>query len=189
MSKIILATIFLLGSAVVGFFYLEPSWKSFQELLGEEANLEESGSELDSLIQNRDFLTKTANTITKGDLGRLDLALPVGPGAEELLVLLEELAKKDDVLIKQLDLTTQVKTAPAASGQPRPGGIPVSAAKKAGLNDFPISMNVAASYQNLKSFLGDLERSLRIVDIEELSFGASTASTLDVSIRLKTYYQ
>ena len=51
-----------------------------------------------------------------------------------------------------------------------------------------LSFSVAGTYTNLRAFLADLERSLRIVDVRALSFTAGDKDSNEYSIELDTYW-
>ena len=51
-----------------------------------------------------------------------------------------------------------------------------------------ISFSVSASYEILKMFLGDLDRSLRIVDIDSVAFSSNDKNLYDYKISLRTYW-
>lgn len=185
MARLFITTILILASAVIGVFYLRPQWQQFQTLQEESENLRNIATELDDLIQNRDALIKAINTVSRQDLQKIDQALPQGPRSAEFLVLLETLAKRNNTVLRQVDL---IGSGEAQSGQPRPGGS-LTAPSIGTIKEFPVSINVGGSYDAFKSFLGDLERSLRIIDINSLSFSASSRDLFEFSLKGKTYYQ
>ena len=52
-----------------------------------------------------------------------------------------------------------------------------------------LSFNVTASYTTFLAFMRDLERSLRILDISSIKFGASdTSQVYDYEVTIKTYW-
>ena len=185
MPKLFITIILISGSLLIGLFYLRPQWQQFGALRQEAENLRNISAELDELIQNRDALTKIVNTVPKTDLGKIDLALPSGPRSAEFLTLLEALAQKNRVALKQVNLT---EPSLEARGQPRPGGT-VSMPGANTFRELPTTLNASGSYESFKSFLKDLERNLRIIDVESISFSGGGNNQLDFNIRGKTYYQ
>jgi Tfp pilus assembly protein PilO len=51
-----------------------------------------------------------------------------------------------------------------------------------------ISFSVTASYDNFQNFLTDLEKSLRLVEITDLSVNGNNTGLYDFSVGLKTYW-
>ncbi len=185
MARVFISIILIFATGVIGIFYLRPQWQQFQTLQNESENLRNLAAELDELIQNRDALIKTINSVSRQDLLKIDQALPQGPRSAEFLVLLENLAKQNNLILRQVDLISKSEN---QSGQPRPGGA-ITAPSTGSVKEFPISLNVSGSYGAFKSFLNDLEKSLRIIDITSVSFSASGKDLFEFTIKGKTYYQ
>ncbi len=186
MARLFIIIILIFAAVVIGVFYLRPQWQQFQILQKESENLRNIARELDDLIQNRDALVKIINTVDKQDLQKIDHALPKGPRSAEFLVLLETLANRNNIVLRQVNF---IGAGEPQSGQPRPGGAITAPAGIGTIKEFPVSMNVSGSYEAFKSFLRDLERSLRIIDINSVSFSASSKDQFDFSLKGKTYYQ
>ncbi len=52
-----------------------------------------------------------------------------------------------------------------------------------------LSFNVATTYDRFKTFLADLERSLRILDIESITFGEpNPVGNTTYTLRVRTYW-
>lgn len=192
MTRNALIVLFLFTTAIVAFFYLQPTWDEFQILRKNNAGLQNLSAELDELIGNRDLLFEKINAISKDNLTRIDTALPSGPRAAEFLVFLENLATKHSVTMTNTSLTgsTVTKTT-ASSGQPRPSQITTNVQGQT-IAELPLSLQVTGSYEALKNFLGDLEKNLRITDVENISFSSPSGKNkneFQFSLTLKAYHQ
>lgn len=188
MPRLFITIILLLGSVLLGLFYLGPNFTHFRTLQKEVADLRNISAELDELIENRDALLDLINSVSRGDLGRIGEALPQGANSSEFLVTLEALAKRNNLVLRRVDLASP-QEAQTRGGQPKPGGISNPPAP-ATVKELPISMSVAGSYESFKQFLAELERNLRIADVESLSFTSpALPAQFEFSIRGKTYYQ
>ncbi|MDO8548321.1 MAG: hypothetical protein Q7R71_01460, partial [bacterium] len=51
-----------------------------------------------------------------------------------------------------------------------------------------IGFSVNASYDNMLAFLADLEHSLRIIDVQSLSFTAGASNAADYAFSIRTYW-
>ena len=51
-----------------------------------------------------------------------------------------------------------------------------------------ISFSVSATYEKFQDFLADLEKSLRLVEITDLSVSGNNTGLYDFSVGLKTYW-
>ena len=203
MPRIFITLILLFGIFILVFFYLLPAWGSFNDLQQGNQDLQKFSEEFDELIQNRDNLIKTINTLSKDDLNSLDEALPQGAKAAEFLVALDNLAKKNNISIKRVDVPNievkggnQTKTSGDSTsnkGIPRPGVTTITQApqKLGSVGELPLSLGVSGVYESFKQFLWELEKNLRVVNVSELSFNAPADSNkpIDFSLKLTTYYQ
>lgn len=193
MPKILITLVLLFATAVTGFFYLKPAWNEFKSLRKESDNLSNISAELDELIENRDDLVNSINTVSKEDLERVNRALPEGPRSADFLVLLEAIGKRHSVVLRRVDLigTDAAEVPPAGGGQPRPGvSIPKAPQNTSGIQEFPFTLEITTTYETLKSFVNDLEHNLRIIDILAITFvPPGKPEPFNVSIKGKTYYQ
>lgn len=191
MNRLLITIILLLGALAVGLLYLRPEWNRFTALRAEGQSLQSTAAELDDLLDNRDKLILAINALSKEDLKRINQAFPVGPQTSEFLVMLEGIASKNGVSLRGVDLASQSESSQSKStGQPKPGGVPVSARAYATIREFPFTLRIIGSYESITSFLEDLENSLRIVSVQEIVFNAPGSSqAFDVTMKAKTYYQ
>ena len=197
MSRLFLTIAFFTAAIVMALFFLRPEWQRSRTIGQEAGELEEISKEFDELIANRDQLLDRINSITKDNLTRLDLILPQGPSASQFLVAMEALALENGVALRRIDLVspdTERAEVPARGGpsQPRPGSVsaqtPARESKDA--ETLPFNIQISGSYDSFKKFLASVERNLRLIDVDEIVFGASgKAELLDFSIKAKTYYQ
>ncbi len=200
MPRFFLTVLLLLGSVATGLFYLQPEWIRFQKLRGETEILRQISTELDDLVKNRDLLLEAINSITKDDRDRIEKALPKGPHSGDLLVLLENLAAKNRVKLQQLDITIPAGSRRPSETtrlpkQPLPGPSNASEIVPA-FSTMPLTLTLAGTYEDFKTILADFENNLRLIDIQDITFGAP-AGTGDKNLkqdtnfilRAQTYYQ
>jgi hypothetical protein len=192
MSKFVFTLLLILGVVLVSVFYFVPEWERFQSIRAQISTLEAVSVEFDELLRQRDSLFDIVSRFSPADRERIEQTIPKGPEAGALLVLLERLANQDGVLLKNINVSTPsvVQSTPPPSDQPRPQGTPrPGGAGEGKIKELPFDVNIAAPYQSLKTFLGDLERSVRIIDVLSISFNAAgLLPVYDVSIRAKAYY-
>lgn len=190
MPRLFITIILLFGTATTGFFYLAPQWQNFKSLRGDSAALAGISEELDALIQNRDALLSLINSVSADNLERIDRALPSGVQASKFLVSLERLTAKNNLVLRRVDLASSAAQLNTRGGQPRPGGTPSSTVKSGGINELPVGLSVSGTYESLKGFLADLEKNLRLIDVEDITFTSpEKPSAFDIAIKAKTYYQ
>lgn len=189
LPKLFLIIFLLFGAGVVGLFYLGPEWQKFQTLRQENRQLQQTSGELDGLTERRNTLIEEINAISKEQRNTIVQALPEGAAAADFLVNLEAMTKKRGLALKRVDLASTVEVK-GGVGQPKAGGIATATQTKGAILEFPVSLNVAGSYESFKEFLQDLEKNLRLIGVQEISFIApSRGGTVDFTMRLKTYHQ
>ncbi|MDP3710376.1 MAG: hypothetical protein Q8R29_01485 [bacterium] len=190
MNRTVASIMLFIGALLIALFYLRPSWSKTVTQTRENRDLRSLNDELNSLIENRDFLLDTINRISKNDLSRVDEVLPKDRQAAQLLALFESLSGKSGLVLKSIELSEKVEVKAESPGQPRPGlGIP-SQKPSGPVREFPISMSMLGTYDSFKNFLGMLERNLRVSDIDNLNFSITgTTDLFSFSLKLKTYYQ
>lgn len=192
MAQLFISLALFFGSGIIGYFYAWPAWQEFSNLRQESENAATISSELDELGKNRSDLLSTINSVSKEDNERLTEALPPGPHSGELLVFLENLSIKHGVTIRRVDLTApqETKVQDTKSSQPRPGTVPTKASDGT-IKEFPVTLEIVGTYDAFKAFISDIERSLRIIDVQSITFSAPSLidSKINFSIRGKTYFQ
>ncbi len=190
MPRLLITIILIFGTAVVGLFYLMPEWQDFGDIRKDAEDLAGINEEFDVLIQNRDGLIDLINSVSKDDLKRIDRALPQGLQAAEFLVTLERLSAKHGLALKRVDLASSAAQIQPRGGQPRPGGAPAILPKGGALNEFPVGITISGAYESFKGFLSDLEKNLRVVDVQNITFTSpEKSSAFEIVIKAKTYYQ
>ncbi len=189
MPKFFLAIFLIIGTGIIGFFYLRPEWQKFQSLRQENTELQHISEEFDSLTAQRDSLIREINAISKEQRDTISQALPEGAGAADLMVDLETMTKNRELILKRIDLSGTVE-GKSGTKQPSPAGIIASAQPKGAILEFPVLLNISGPYESFKGFLQDLEKKLRLIDIQEISFIAPPQGrTFDFNLKLKTYFQ
>lgn len=197
MPRIFIAIIFLAGAALLGVFYARPAWQRFHDLGREAAELEEISKEFDELIENRDDLLGRINAVSKDNLDRVDRILPQGPRASDFLVAMEALTTQNSMALRRIDLVSpegakgekSEASARSSPGQPKPAAAAAPGPVKE-TQALPFNLQVAGSYTAFKKFLESMERNIRLIDVEGISFGASGKGEIsEFTVKAKTYYQ
>ena len=190
MPKLLIAIFLLAGAALTGYIFLYPAWQEFQSLRQENLELQQESAEFDFLTQKRDALMKEVNSISKEQREALDKAIPTGAKAAEFMVDLEAITKKRGMALKRIDLAGTVEVKASAPGQPVTSRTPAAELTKKTVLEFPVGLNIAGSYEAFKELLQDVEKNLRLIDIQDISFVAPAKSdTFDFNLKIKTYFQ
>ncbi|GEM_PF-4989934 len=194
MPRILLTLILFLGAIGGAIFYVLPQSNIYMALRSDTGALDRISQELDGAGETRDLLRDKIKSVSKADLERVELALPKGSGMEGLIRVIDYYGVQNGVLVKSIALAEQEGERAAQPGAdlsvPRPGGAPEAAVDKS-RKEMAIMLEGAGSYDNMKRFLDALEKNIRIIDVESVTFPAmqSPAETIKFSIKAKTYYQ
>lgn len=164
-----------LVSVAVGFIVVWPEWKMVNELKGERVLQEGSLEDIKDTIANINELSNKYDK-SEEDINKLAIAIPPTPQIPELLIQVEELVKKNGLILGNIDFS-------------------VEGAKGEGLSQdevgiIAINVSVEGTYAGLKNILNDIEKNIRLMDVVSVSFSKIDKETgfSSYSISLKTYY-
>ncbi len=171
--------ILFLGTAIAIFLtQTQPSYNELNVLKSDKQAIEEALQQSRELQTLRDELLEKYNAVSADDVNRLNKLLPANVDNGELIVIFENIAKNRGFLLKKID----VKEQNAGQNQQSVIGAPPPAFRTIGL-----SMQISGSYNDFLSFLADLEKSLRIIDIEKINFNIGAGGAIDFQLNAKTY--
>lgn len=168
------------------FVYIDPNYRgenldngrqSIKSLQAELAKYSKALNDTTTIRENRQSLVQKMGEINPEDLTRLEKLLPDNVDNIKLVIDMNGIAQDHNLTLKNIKLDTTNKTEGEKLGRDDSKYGTVS-----------LSFSVNSSYDNFQNFLGDLERSLRLVDITDLSVTASDSGIYEFSVTLKTYW-
>lgn len=183
-----LTPLLILGLAAVSFFYFTtPVLEQINSLKADRTKYTLALENATKLDDRQRALQEIKINMDPNDLAALDQLLPNNIDNVRLIIDINTIAKKNGLTVKNPSIAGEAGASqPAGAGNPPvPNNI-----KRPGLdkNSVVISFSVSASYEILKRFLDDLSHSLRIVDIESVSFSGNDKNLYDYKISLRTYW-
>mgnify|MGYP003433599530 CR=1 FL=1 len=187
-----LLPIFLIGVGVGGFFLITQPIYGEIKLLQEEADA--YGQALDnsaSLQKERDRLTTKYNSFAAEDILKLEKMLPNTVDNIQLILEIQEEASKRGIIDKNVEFEPEQFAEQTAEDVVLPEGDTAgnstsrdratTTRRSATLEDnkdyeaFELEFSVEGSYDDFVSFMKLMERSLRLVDINSISFTPGTS--------------
>ncbi|MBI2175218.1 MAG: hypothetical protein HYU35_00590 [Parcubacteria group bacterium] len=177
MRNIIIGAVFVLIAIGVFLTWIRPQLDAAAVLRREQTSLGETLSRFRELRTVRDGLLSRYNTILQRDLDRLNVMVPPTPETGALITELDQLAQSHALLLKSVDIGEQPEQPGAAFTRARGMG------KRLTLN-----IDLVGSYPAFRSFLQDLERSLRLIDIDILSFSVGDKDVNQYALRASSYW-
>lgn len=157
-------------------------------LLKERGDLNTALSNSAKLQDASRALVDRYNTLSEEERRDVDKLLPDHIDNVQLIIDINSIADKYGMTIKNIKIQTDDTSAnPSSSGRTattRRQAATATQVEKVAL----LSFTVTGGYNQLRNFLTDLSRSLRLVDVTGLSFTASDQDLYQFNIELKTYW-
>lgn len=175
--------------AVAGYLFLVgPKISEGRVLAGTQLPRErERGLELSNTLRALLELEEDRALIPESDIRRVAEILPTDPRLPELLASLEAIAVASGVVIEGVEfafLEPEADIRPARGGQSAPDS---ESALPAGVVAVEANLRIINSpYANVKQFLGNTEKSLRLMDVTGVLYSPSAKN---YTVTLQSYYQ
>jgi Tfp pilus assembly protein PilO len=184
--NLITPVILIIISAAIFFGYVDPNYRgqnlssgnrSIQSLQAEHDQYQEALNNTTNIRMKRDALIQKRGEISPANLERLEQLLPDNIDNIKLVIDMNQIGKDHNLVLRGIKLNNSSGTGTDKIGEDN---------NKYGT--VKLSFSVNASYDNFQNFLNDLEKSLRLVDIVDLSVIGNDTGLYDFSVSLKTYW-
>lgn|SRR3989344_4636029 len=194
--KNIFSLILILASIGLFFIYINPTYggvtdskerkdKSVKELKAERARYIEALNKSQDLDEVKQGLLTQYNSVSGAQKARLEKLLPDHIDSVRLVIDVVEIARKHGMRASNITIASSDTKNGKSSGKEDNGSIGPSDDK---YKDADFTFILSGTYEQFVSFLGDLEKSLRIVDIESVSFDSDPSSPIySFTLKVKTY--
>lgn len=177
--KSLLPVLFIAIAAGIFFGFIDPAYKNVQSLRTEEAQFDQALSRSKELQQVRDQLLSRYNVIPQSNIDRLQKLLPDNIDNVRLILDIDSIAARYGMRTRNVQL--QAVDDRSGRGQ-------VGQDDKA-YQSVVLTFSVTGSYSVFRSFVEDLEQSLRLVDVVGIAFSStSNGDVYDYTVSIKTYW-
>lgn len=186
-----LLPVILIGVAIGGYLIITaPIFDEVKALQAEAAVYEEALDNSANLVKERDRLTTKYNSFKKEDVEKLEKMLPSSVDNIQLILEIQEEASKRGIIVRNvefepeqfLDQNTEVVDASAAGTTTTAARERANSTRRAASTDdnkeyeaFELEFSVEGSYDDFVSFMKLMERSLRLIDINSITFTPGTS--------------
>ncbi len=136
-----------------------------------------------ALIKSRDAVLNDYNSLGADDKARLDKLLPDNVDNVRLIIDITNIASQHGIPLKNISTNAHEGSAANSTAPTTQNTSNNTLSGTVG-----VSFGFSASYQNFLAFLGDIQSSLRILDITNLTVTANDTGTYDYSVTLQTYW-
>ncbi len=187
MGKTISAVICFILAGAIFFLYTQ---SAYSQIGATQAQIKQYQDALDKAAQLQALkqqLLSRYNAFNPADVTRLQTMLPDSVDNIGLILDLDNLASRHGMALENVDVSTPQSAAPQQST----AGIVGATAQK--YDSLTLHFTTYGTYDNFRSFLTDLEHSLRLVDLVSLTVAkqgtaGTAASAYSYDLTVKTYW-
>ena len=169
--------------AAIGLFvvYTNPTYQATKALTVQQASYETALTNSKQLLTVRDQLLSKRNTFSADDVQKLGEILPDNVDNIRFLIDINNIAARHNLSLQNVQLGDISNSSSAQSA--------VTISSSAGpVGSVDIGFSVNASYSDMLAFLEDMEHSLRLIDVEKLTFATSPSGSTDYVFTIRTYW-
>jgi Tfp pilus assembly protein PilO len=180
----LILSILMLVASIGGFVgFIVPNYKAVQTLRAQSADYNQILTNARTLQEERNKLVTKYNAFDPALLAKLGTMLPRNPENVKLILALDSMAKQYGVSLQNVKIEDVSAGAQTAV---RPGSAPVNT----DIGTLNITFTIAGPYAGFSNFIRSVEKSLRVVDIQKVTFTAldDTKSTYQYTVGIKTYW-
>lgn len=184
MNRNITALILLVLAVGVYFTYTSGQIAALQSIEAVNSQYSMAIADAEKLIKVRDSVLNQYNAISDTDKARLDKIVPNDVDNVRLLIDISGIAARHGLTASDITTSADTKSS-GGSAQTVPNP---TIASGQGLSTVTVTFNVTTGYANFIAFLQDLERSLRILDVTNITLAASDNGNYTYGVTLDTYW-
>jgi len=170
-------------------YYIRPQYDQIKVLQAEEVRYDEALAAAGQLSSLKNNLVDKYNSFSTTDLRRMQKFLPKQIDDVRLVLDVNTIALENKIELTDIEIQ-DLSQATNTSGSGRSGSSRIQEpAAPAGVSVLSLSFSFESDYKNFLNFLIDLESSLRVMDVTELTFEESdTSGNYNFSVSLQTYW-
>lgn len=172
----------ILAALAIGLFvlYTNPTYQNVKVLSAQAGSYDDALNKSQELRGVRDKLIAKRNTFSTENLRRLEYLLPDNVDNIRLIIDINNIAARRSLTLKNVELgklsDRSVERSALAVGS---SGDPIGSVE--------LGFSVTAGYDNFIALLQDLQRSLRLVEIEKISV-TPEGDLGDYKVTIRTYW-
>jgi Tfp pilus assembly protein PilO len=173
----------ILVAAAIGLFvlYTNPAYQGTKATQASVATYNDALTKSQELRQTRDEKIAAFNTFSPDNKARLLRILPDNVDNIHLIIDINNIAARHGLTLKDVALGSISDASSARNA------LSVGASGSA-VGSVELGFSVSASYENMLSFLQDLEHSLRVMDVQKINFIAEDKNLSDFDFTIRTYW-
>ena len=193
MNKSIVASLILLAVLTIGIFLILPK---YQELKAFKIKIDEKRDELQYKEEYFSDLQETSDRLKdyKEELEKIESALPDNPSLPSFFNFLQKATSQNGLILKNLgsfsivlpSISSVKKTVEEKATEKN---VKETEKKIPKVKKISLAIEVSGSYSSFKNFLESLEKSARLIEVENISFSSPKPGeeTFSYTLKLKTF--
>lgn len=190
MNNRIIPSLAFIAAIGIFFIYISPAWTgSIATTKASIASDVKALAAAGEYASQQKSLAKAKADISPEDLKRLEVFLPDSVDNVGLVLDMNALAARSGLSLSNIDVAKVAETS-ASAGSPAPkstaGASPSSATNSVGSVD--ISLSAVGTYTALQTFLVGVERSQRLLDIQDISVTGSDTGVYTYQMKMRIYW-
>jgi len=188
MNSRILPALALFISVAIFFVYVSPKWNgSIADTKAKIVLDDQALTAADEYTRQQNALASARDAIDPANLTRLSTFLPDSVDNVGLILDLNALAARSGLSLANIDVVTNdTAGTKSATSIPVPGALPVAARNPVG--SVNLSLSAVGTFTALKSFLNGVERSARLLDVQDIVVKGSDTGVYTYSMTLRLYW-
>jgi Tfp pilus assembly protein PilO len=176
--RTIIATILVIVSIVGWVVFVVPTYKKAASVKAQNTEYEAVLENSRKLDEARSSLLKKYQSFNKSDIDRLSVMVPESPDNVKLILELDNLASRNGLALQNAKVADDIKTGAASTA---PANDPYEKLK--------LEFTLVGTYNNFTQFMKSMEGSLRLIDINKVSFVASDdKQNYQFTVGITTYW-
>jgi Tfp pilus assembly protein PilO len=189
MTRIIFPLILVIAAIGLFVVYTNPNYQDIGTLRTQQSAYNQALNNSQELLKVRNTLTDKYNNLPSSDRDRLQKLMPDTVDNIRLIIDIQNIALGHGMNPKDIKYDARTGTAVGVASQQAANSQQLANTQK-DYGTFELEFSVTGPYQNFLSFIQDLEQSLRLVDIESVTFQSADlgGSTMKYLVRVRTYW-
>lgn len=182
MSRFIVPLILVVAAIGLFALYTNGAYQADQALAAQVTSYDDALNKSQQLRALRDQLLAKRGTFAPDDVSKLERVLPDNVDNIRLIIDINSIAARHNLSLKDVSLGDV-----SGSSEARSSLAVGTTGDKVG--SVTVGFTINAGYDNMLAFLEDLERSVRIVDVEKLAFKTQDKNgNSDYAFTIRTYW-
>ena len=188
MNRALVPIILVILAVALFVIYTDSAYQQTKSINAELAQYNTALDQSEQVLALRDQLLAKRNALPEDGISKLQLLLPDNVDNIRLIIDINDIAVRYHLQVEGISLGG----AQGASAKQIPGSAaPVSTAvgsANSPIGSVTLGFSVTASYNDFRAFLQDLERSLRLVDVTNVSFTSAGKDDDAYTMTITTYW-